>query len=89
MFWSDAQPAVHRATTHHRHLGLGCLQQLAGLGRIDPDEDSALTARRDGHVAADQEGQSSEHPLLGQSRLGAQQLAQALSQLLVVCHDKS
>jgi len=50
------------------------------------DEDPALPARGDRHVAADQEGEPAEHLLLGQPGLVADQVADAARELLVVGH---
>ena len=58
---------------------------LVCLG-VDAQHQAALAARRDRHVAADQERQPAEHPLLGDVRLGGDQLADAVGEVLVVRH---
>jgi hypothetical protein len=58
----------------------------SGLRRVDAGEHSALTARRHGHVAIDEEGEAPEHLLLGQPGLVGQQLADALREIFVVGH---
>ena len=54
---------------------------------IDVDQQAALAACRDRHVAADQEGEPAEHLLLRQPDLAVEQLADAIGELFVVGHD--
>ena len=59
---------------------------LVALG-VDAHHQAALAAGRDRHVAADQERQPAEHPLLGDVRLGGGiSLADAVGEVLVVRH---
>ena len=53
---------------------------------IHADEEAALTAGGNTHVAADQESQATEHLLLGVS-LATEQRANAISEIHVVRHD--
>ena len=81
---AHAQPTGHRTAAHHRHFGGRGIHDRVRLRGIDPDEHSALSARSDGHVAADEEGGPTEHRLLGQIALRTDQGADAVSQVLVV-----
>ena len=80
-----SQPAICwprisiRSASRRRH-------ERVGLRGIDADEDPALAARGDRHVAADQEGEPAEHLLLGQAGLVADQVADPIGELLVVGH---
>ena len=47
---------------------------------------AALTAGRDVHVSADQEGQPTKHPLLGDVWLAGDQLTDAMGEVFVVRH---
>jgi hypothetical protein len=47
-----------------------------------------LTAGCNGHVAPDQEGEPTEHLLLGQIGFGGDQLAYASRELLVIGHGE-
>jgi hypothetical protein len=60
--------------------------QLVRLVRIDADENPALAADADGHVASDEEREPAEHLPLGQAGLGAHQLADPSREFLVVGH---
>ena len=53
---------------------------------VDPDEEAALAAGGDGHVAVEEEGQSPEHPLLGERGLVRDERADPRGELLVVRH---
>ena len=66
---ADTQPSAHRTTPHLDGMCGGGCQKLVGLRGIDTDHHSALTARRDCHVAADQERETTEHLLLGDAGL--------------------
>src|SRR5919108_1768756 len=82
----DAEPALHLPAAHLHRAGVRRRDELVRLLRIDANEDPALPARPDGHVAADQEGEPAEHLLLRQAGLVAKQLPDALRELLVVRH---
>jgi hypothetical protein len=58
----------------------------SGLGWVDAHHQAALTTRCDRHVAADEEGQAAEHPLLGDVGVAADQLADSMRKVLVVRH---
>jgi MFS family permease len=62
------------------------LKQGFRLLRVHPHHQAALPAGRNGHVAADQEGEAAEHALLGQPRLVADQLTNPVGEILVVGH---
>jgi hypothetical protein len=65
----DPQPAGHLATSHlHRARARGGYE-LVGLLWVDAHEQATLPARRDGHVAGDEEREPAEHLLLRQPRL--------------------
>ena len=82
----DAKPALHPRP----RITNGCACGLAtsssvSLG-IHADHQAALAARRDGHVAADQEREAAEHALLGDVRLAGDQLTIRFGEILVVRH---
>jgi hypothetical protein len=60
-------------------------QSLRLLG-IDPHHQAALAAHAHRHVAAYQESQAAEHLLLREPGLRGDQLADAVGEVLVVCH---
>jgi hypothetical protein len=60
--------------------------QGVGVLGIDTHHQAALTAGRDRHVAADEEGQASEHPLLGDVGFAGDQLADPVGEIFVVRH---
>src|SRR5689334_21697426 len=82
----DAQPAVHLAAPHDRAGGAALADQRVGSLRLDPQEQPALAARTDRHVAVDQEGDAAEHSLLGQAGLAGNDDTDPSSELLVVGH---
>jgi hypothetical protein len=84
----DAEPAGHLAALHHRGGGGGGGDQVVGPGGVDVDEHPALAAGADRHVAADQEREAAEHPLLGQLRVGADQVPDAPGEHFVVGHGE-
>ena len=53
-----------RPRDHHRARA-GLREQRRGVGRIDAQEEAALSTHRDCHVPSDQEREPAEHPLLG------------------------
>jgi hypothetical protein len=57
-----------------------------GLLGIDSNDQAALTADRDRHLAADDEHEASEHPLLAHIGLAGEQLANPIGEILVVWH---
>jgi hypothetical protein len=61
-------------------------EQGVGVVRVDTNHQSALTARRDRHVAADEERQATEHLLLSHVGLAAEQVADAACKLFVERH---
>jgi hypothetical protein len=50
------------------------------------NEDPALPARRDRHVAADEKGEAAEHLLLGEIGLAGNEFPYPIRELLVVGH---
>src|SRR5207247_9373797 len=79
-------PSVQRATAHHHRARVGRRDQRVGFVGLDADHEPALPARGDGHVAAHEEREPAEHALLGDAGLLADELANAIRQLLVVRH---
>ena len=61
-------------------------EQGVGVLRIYAHQQPALTAGRDGHVSADQKGEATEHPLLGDIGFAGDQLADAIGEVFVVRH---
>jgi hypothetical protein len=80
------QPAAHRATAHDHLLGRRRLDELRGLGRVDADQDPALAARGDGHVAVHEERKAAEHLPLGHATLAGDEVANARREPFVVRH---
>src|SRR6476660_871244 len=85
---TDPKPAVHRAAAHHERLRVRLGKELVGVLGIDANEQATLAASGHRHVPADQEGKASEHRLLGQVRLVADQLADEIGEVLVVRHAR-
>ncbi len=54
--------------------------------RVHPDQETALAAGGHGQIPVEKEGQPSEHLLLAQTALAAQQLPDALGQMFVIGH---
>jgi hypothetical protein len=74
---ADSQPSPHRPTAHlDETRGRGC-NGLVRIRGINANHQSPLAARRDGHVAADEEGEPAEHLLFRQGWLAVDQLANA------------
>src|SRR5262249_38326022 len=65
----------------------GRLDEPVGVGGGDAHHHPAPAARRDGHVAADEEREPAEHLLLGHVRLARGKLADPCRQRFVVCHS--
>jgi hypothetical protein len=63
--------------------------QVIGLCRIDAEQQPTLAARADGHIAADQERQATEHAFLRDARLVLKRLTQSVREFLVICHGGS
>ncbi|HJW67696.1 MAG TPA: NAD(P)-dependent oxidoreductase, partial [Gaiellaceae bacterium] len=84
----DAQPAAHLLAAHLHQIGVGRGHQLVRPLGVRVNEDAALPARGDRHVAADQEREPAEHLLLGQAGLVSDQVADASRELLVVGHRR-
>src|SRR6185436_16143052 len=55
--------------------------------RIHTHEHTALAARRDRHVPADQKGEAAEHLPLGDGTRTREQLTDSIGELLVVGHE--
>ncbi len=86
VFGVDAEPAAHRAAAHLHQGRLRRRDERVRLLGVDVDQDPALAARRDGHVAADQEREAAEHLLLGEPGLARDELADPVGERLVVRH---
>jgi hypothetical protein len=76
----------HRPASHLDEATPRCSDESVREGRVDPHPDSTLAARRDGHVAADQEGEPAEHLLLGQRGFVRDQIAYPVGKHRVVGH---
>ncbi len=88
MLGVDAEPPAHRAAAHLHRRRLRRRDQRVRLLDVDVDEDPALAARRDGHVAADQEREAAEHLLLREPGLTRDELADPVGERLVVRHPE-
>src|SRR5436305_10894519 len=78
---ADVEPALHRPAAAHLHLGRAwLLEQFLGPLWIDANEQTAVTARGDTHVASDEKRETAEHLLLGVC-LFAECSADAVSQV--------
>ena len=64
-------------------------REPVGLGGVGPDEQAALAARGHRHLPVDEERESTEHPLLGDAALAADQLTDAVGEVFVVRHRPS
>jgi hypothetical protein len=60
--------------------------QLVGLLRRHPHHQAAAAAGCHRHVAVDEEGQSTEHPLLFDAALGRDEFANAVGEVFVIGH---
>jgi hypothetical protein len=85
-FRVDSEPALHFATAHLEWSRMRLLEKGVGVIGVYTHHQAALTAGRDGHVSADQKGQATEHPLLGDVGLAGDQLADPISEVFVVRH---
>src|SRR5580704_10435876 len=79
-------PSVHLATAHHDTLDVVFGDERFGVLGRDPDHQPAATADAYRHVAADQEREAAEHPLLRHALLGYQ-FANSVREVLVVSHS--
>lgn len=61
----DVQPAPNQSTFHLHRPCFGGRKETLGTRGIDSHHQAALAARRHRYLAADQEGESAEHPLFG------------------------
>jgi hypothetical protein len=88
-FRVDAKPAIHLASSHLEtaHMRLAC--ERLSLGRVNAEEQAALTAGANRHVAANQEGETAEHAFLCKPPLALNQLADSVRQILVIRHSRS
>src|SRR5262249_38387272 len=82
----DPEPAGHLPPAHLHRARLRGRHELVGLGGIDADEEPALAAGRDGHVAADEEREPAEHLLLHHVGRCADRLPTPRRQPFVVRH---
>jgi hypothetical protein len=79
------RPCIARPRHLERlHVRLG--EKHIGLLGIDPNNQVALTAGRNRHLAADEEDEASEHRLLADVGLAGDQLTNAIGEIFVVCH---
>jgi hypothetical protein len=82
----DPKPSIHGPAAHFHDIRVGRRDKSVRLFWVYAHQDSALPARRHGHVAADQKGEAAEHLLLAQIGLAGDQLAYAIREFLVVGH---
>ena len=80
-----SQPRIGRPRISMTCAGVVATSSSAVAGSTD--QEPALAARGDGHVAADQEGEAAEHLLFGQAGLASHELTNARGKFLVVAHD--
>src|SRR5439155_26031030 len=67
----------------------GGLENASSWCWIASKQEPAMYARRHSNIAGDEEGESSEHRLLGHRRASRQQLPNAVGQVLVIRHYHS
>src|SRR5262245_36422783 len=82
----DPEPASHLAAAHLHRVCPALGDELVRLSRVDADEQPALAAGGDGHVAADEEGEPAEHLLLDRPGVATDQITNAGRELFVVRH---
>jgi hypothetical protein len=82
----DAEPAVHFAASHLETPHVWLTHQSLSLSGIDAQQQTALAAGADGHVAVDQEGEAAEHAFLGQAGLLVNHLPDPLGEYVVIRH---
>jgi hypothetical protein len=61
---TDAQPSPHWTVPHLERHHVHAVKQLLRLLRVEAHHQPAASARGYGHVAVDEEGQPTKHPLL-------------------------
>jgi hypothetical protein len=83
---ADAQPAGHLPALHHGDGCLGRRDQVVRARGVDVDEHAALPTGSDDDVPADEEGEAAEHLLLGQLRVGPDQLPDPPGEDFVIGH---
>ena len=71
---------------HLERPGMRLGEERVGVAGVDSDDQAALAAGRDRHVAGDEEGETSEHPLLGHVGVPRDQSADAVGEILVIGH---
>ena len=79
------QPCIARAHLEGSRMRLG--HKRVGVLGVDTDHQAALAAGPHGHVAADEEGETSEHLLFRDVGLAGDQLADAVGEIFVVRHQ--
>ncbi len=82
----DPQPAAHRTSPHLHETSVCRRDELVGVRWVGTNQQTALTAGRDRHVATDEEGKSAEHLLLGHVRFAGHQLANPTGKVFVIRH---
>ena len=85
----DTDPSMRSPASHHHRLSVSLLEELRRFGGVDAQEETAVAARSDGHVAVDQERKPAEHALLTKAVLCVKQLAQAPDEILIEGHATS
>ena len=65
----DPQPSPHRTAAHLHRVRLRRGDQPLRVGGVDANRHAALSAHGDRHIPADEKGETSEEPLLRQTRL--------------------
>lgn len=87
--WVHPKPAVHSSSAHHEALDMWLSGQRIALSWIDAQQQTALSARADCHVAIDQKCKAAEHRSFCQPWFVLQHLTQTVCQFSVVRHFNS
>ena len=82
----DPDPTPHLTSAHLERLGMRSGEKRLGFPRVDTHHQTAPAAGRDRHVATDEEGETSEHRLLGDLGVVGDQLTDPVGEMLVVSH---
>jgi hypothetical protein len=82
----DAEPALHLSPPHHELVHVRLTDQRIAVGRINAQQQAALAAGTDGHVAVDQEGEPAEHASFRHAAFRLEGLSDPVRELGVVCH---
>ena len=82
-----SHPTISRPRISKRRAPLR-ERELFSVVRIDAQQQPALSARGDRHVAVDQKGETTEHLLLGEPQFILQKLTQTIGEILVVGHGR-